>query len=120
MQQKNSLNDEDQKPWSNTLAENLQCWDKISSAVSVCSALKQSYRRLLLRSTGYIDWIFLSDYYHRIKQQMEQRERHFMKDSLLPSQMDALMVPSYGIHIDISENSAAIIYEIIKKNHSNA
>ena len=38
---------------------------------------------------------------------------------LLQSQFDILEVPSYGIHINISENPDHIVSEIIEKLYSN-
>lgn len=119
MQQQIPLNEEDRKPWLNTFAVNLNDWFITSGAVLACSALKETYRQLVGTHTNHIGWMYLSGCYHTIKQRLEQREEHFMKASLLPSQFDILEVPSYGIHTDINENSDSIVSKIIDKLYSN-
>lgn len=119
MEQQIPLNDKDRNPWLNILAENLNNWGNTSGAVLACSALKETYRQLLTAQKNPIDWIYLSGCYQTIKERLEQRKKHFMKVSLLQSQFDILEVPSYGIHINISENPDHIVSEIIEKLYSN-
>lgn len=120
MRQGMPLNDADRKPWLEILATNLNDWSTTSGAVLACSALKETYRNILSSQVVAIDWVFLSGSFETIKQRLNLREGHFMKSSLLQSQFDTLEVPSYGIHIDITQKQEAIVTEIIEKLHTNA
>ena len=43
-----SLNDSDRKPWLKILRKNIESWQKNGSAILACSALKESYRSILM------------------------------------------------------------------------
>lgn len=108
------LNDEDRKPWLESLANKIAEHTKINGAVIACSALKESYRQILTSNTNHIHWVFLSGDFETIKQRLEERNSHFMKSDLLTSQFDALEVPKYGLHVSIKEKSQNIVNSIIK------
>ena len=98
----NPLNDEDRKPWLETLAESMKQWEEGGGAVLACSALKESYRQLLETGSNQVQWVYLSGNFEQIKQRMEARQGHYMKAEMLRSQFEALEAPAYGIHVDIS------------------
>lgn len=108
------LKDKDRKPWLENLAILIKEWSQSSGAILACSALKESYRKMLSKDTDQIDWIYLSGNYDTIKNRLEQRKKHFMKSTMLQSQLETLEVPSYGIHINIEQNQEEIISEIIE------
>ena len=63
-----------------------------------CSALKKSYRNILVGSVGYKPrgqcvLILLQGRKDVIMERMKQRKDHFMPDSLLQSQFDILELP---------------------------
>lgn len=107
------LNDKDRELWLKTLSDNLQSWEKDKGAVLACSALKEKYRKVLSTGLNTCEWIFLSGSYELIYERMSKREDHYMSESMLKSQFEALEVPAYGIHVDIS-NTPKEIVEIIK------
>jgi len=106
------LNDNDRKPWLLNLAKQLTTWDKNRGAILACSALKESYRQLLMSKTKKIQWVYLSGTFQLIKSRMESRPGHFMKAEMLKSQFNTLEVPEYGIHIKIEKDPSIIIKEI--------
>lgn len=108
------LKDKDRKPWLENLAILIKEWSQSSGAILACSALKESYRKMLSKDTDQIDWIYLSGNYDTIKNRLELRKKHFMKSTMLQSQFETLEVPSYGIHINIEQNQEEIISEIIE------
>lgn len=106
------LNDEDRSLWLKTLSENLQNWEKDKGAVLACSALKEKYRKVLGTGLKSCEWIFLSGSYELIYERMSKRKDHYMSEIMLKSQFDALEVPDYGIHVDISNSPEEIVEEI--------
>jgi len=107
------LNDEDRQPWLEILATNIQKWEIDGGAVLACSALKESYRKILLSKTK-VHWIYLTAGYEAIYERMKNRT-HFMKPSMLQSQFDTLEVPTYGMHIDATLPPNEIVSKIIRK-----
>ena len=109
------LNDEDRKPWLMHLAQKMQLWEEQGGAVLACSALKESYRKLLASKYNTITWVYLKGSFDAIKSRLEQREGHYMTSNLLQSQFDTLEVPKYGIHVDIENTPEQIVLNIISK-----
>ncbi|HEX9825861.1 MAG TPA: gluconokinase [Flavobacteriaceae bacterium] len=109
------LNDEDRMPWLTLLANNIQTWDVQGGAVLSCSALKESYRKLLASKSKQVNWVYLKGSFELIQSRLEHREGHYMKSGLLQSQFDALEEPNYGIHISIENTPELIISKIISK-----
>lgn len=95
------LDDEDRKGWLlrlNALAGK----HKGSGAVIACSALKETYRKLLESGLeGKVRWIYLHGSYEQLHKRMQKRKGHFMPSELLRSQFETLEPPSYGIHIPV-------------------
>ena len=110
------LNDEDRKPWLKILATQLKDWERKGGAVLACSALKEAYRKILASQiSNQILWVYLNGSYSLIKARIEARENHFMSSVLLKSQFKTLEVPSYGLHVDISQSVEDAVKTIISK-----
>jgi carbohydrate kinase (thermoresistant glucokinase family) len=107
------LNDEDRKPWLETLNSELQN-RKETGFVLACSALKEQYRKLLSDEISGITWIYLDGSFDTIHQRMKERE-HFMKPEMLQSQFDALEIPEYGIHCSIEYPPEEIVNQILEQ-----
>jgi len=106
------LNDEDRLPWLKKLTENISLWNNKGDAVLACSALKESYRKILSSSTADIQWIILNGSFELINERLKTRSNHYMKASLLLSQFEDLEIPDYGIHINIEQSPNEIINQI--------
>ena len=76
------LTDEDRRPWLVSLAKKVVDWSTENGAILACSALKESYRKLLGANT-HINWVYLKGTFAVINQRMENRNHHFMKSTLL-------------------------------------
>lgn len=109
------LNNEDRMPWLILLADNIKTWDEEGGAVLACSALKESYRKLLASKSNNIEWIYLKGAFEIIQSRLQQREMHYMKSGLLQSQFEALEEPDYGIHVEIENHPDQIISTLISK-----
>ena len=81
------LTDADRRPW----LESLRAWmseqaDRGTRTIVTCSALKRSYRDLLVGAHGRVLFIHLVADEDALRERMEHREGHFMPSALLPSQ----------------------------------
>ena len=81
------LTDADRRPW----LESLCAWmseqaDRGTRTIVTCSALKRSYRDLLVGAHGRVLFIHLVADEEALRERMEHREGHFMPSALLPSQ----------------------------------
>lgn len=95
------LTDDDRMGWLNRLQE-LLSESQSSGAVLACSALKESYRQILMGNIGHkMQWIFLHGSIQLLSHRIQKREGHFMPESLLQSQFDILEVPAYGLHLNV-------------------
>jgi len=70
--------------------------------VLACSALKQRYRDTLAADIAVMHWVFLDGNADEIAARMRAREGHYMPESLLRSQFDALERPTDAICISVS------------------
>jgi len=105
------LNDSDRIPWLKELNRNLIEWGKKNGAILACSALKENYRKILGQKISP-EFIYLHGSRKLLIERLKRRKGHFFKEELIDSQLNDLEPPSYGIHLDISENIDTIINKI--------
>lgn len=114
------LQDEDRWPW----LQEIQDWMTTQAAagkstVLTCSALKQSYRRLLSEAQGRVVFLHLDGGADLIGQRMQGREGHFMPPTLLPSQLATLEplsdaeLAAGSMRLDISKSPEELVKAII-------
>lgn len=114
------LQDEDRWPW----LQEIQDWMTTQAAagkstVLTCSALKQSYRRLLSEAQGRVLFLHLDGGADLIGQRMQGREGHFMPPTLLPSQLATLEplsdaeLAAGSMRLDISKSPEELVKAII-------
>jgi carbohydrate kinase (thermoresistant glucokinase family) len=110
------LNDEDRIPWLQTLSHELQLHEKNKGAVLACSALKESYRKILQQGLNEkITWVYLDGSQELIKKRMEKRRNHFMPEALLQSQFSTLEKPYYALFFSIEKKPEVIVDEIVNR-----
>jgi gluconokinase len=83
------LDDDDRRPWLQAIGSWLAERDG-SGAVASCSALKRRYRDTLLAAAPGIRFLHLSGAADLISDRMAHRPEHFMKPSMLQSQIETL------------------------------
>ena len=97
------LNDDDRAPWLAALNCELRarsvCGERV---VLACSALKKNYRDAIGAGLPHAHWIFLEGNFALIAARMRERPNHYMPESLLRSQFDALERPADAITIAIA------------------
>jgi len=107
-----ALDDRDRLPWLLRLKELIDNNPKI---IVACSALKKSYRTILQGDNKQVIWIYLKGEYSEISRRIENRQGHFMKREMLRSQFNTLEEPSNAITISISQDTTAIVKQILER-----
>lgn len=113
------LNDEDRKPWLETLAKNIdESTASAAGSVTACSALKKSHRDVL-RNSSEVTFIYLKSNKETILTRLTERansSNHFMPSSLLESQFNTLEEPANEadvITISANDSPKQIITNIL-------
>ena len=109
------LDDADRGPWLDHLATLLSSW--IQSGVNgilACSALKQTYRQRL-QVSDTVQFVYLKGSPDLLRARLLDRPAHYMKASMLESQLLALEDPTDAYVVDISLAPAEIVEEIVNR-----
>jgi gluconokinase len=107
------LNDLDRMPWLLALQQAIQQWlQKNKNMVLACSALKASYRQVLVLDEERVKLVYLKGAFELIQKRLQTRQTHFMPEKLLKSQFDALQEPSGAITVDVSDPAEVIVQKI--------
>jgi gluconokinase len=111
------LTDADRLPWLQKIAEKIDGWRaQHQSGVLTCSALKRSYRDIIIGKRSDVTLIYLAGSYELIHQRVAARHGHFMPASLLDSQFTNLEEPTLDerpITVDISGKPSDTVTEIL-------
>ncbi len=102
------LTDVDRRLWLESLNVELR---KRIDAVLACSALKESYRRILAEGVD-CRFVHLRGSIELIRSRMERRQHRYMPASLLESQFAALEPPAHAIEVDIAQAPEACVKAI--------
>jgi gluconokinase len=111
------LNDEDRQPWLETLNSLLLEWFKAGKGgVLACSALKDAYRKTLVRGLPHsaVAFILLDGSKELIAERLAERKNHYMNPGLLDSQFAALEPPADALRIVNDRAPEEVINEIMK------
>ncbi len=109
------LDDNDRTPWLQELKRVInQHIERDESLVLACSALKESYRRVLGESddTAYV---YLKADFQTISKRVEHRKHEFMNPQLLESQFETLEEPRGAITVDARLSPKLIIDQIVDR-----
>lgn len=109
------LNDDDRQTWLELLRgliEGLQQQNK--GGIIASSALKASYRDILVDGDDGITVVYLRGNYDLIWERMKSRQGHYMKANMLKSQFDALQEPDDAIIVDITDSPDEIMQQVMK------
>jgi gluconokinase len=114
------LTDEDRWPWLKTIAAWIDDKRRAGEhAIVTCSALKKSYRDILIGTRKDVGLIYLKGTEDLIAERLSKRQGHFMPKGLLHSQFQTLEEPGTDEHpITVSivpapeEIAAAILWDL--------
>jgi gluconokinase len=88
------LTDEDRWPWLEAIADEIgRVCEANGHVVIACSALKRTYREVLLRGRDDVRFVFLDGSQSLIADRLAERKGHFMPPGLLDSQFSTLEPP---------------------------
>jgi len=111
------LTDADRLPWLRKVAEEIDGWRaRGECGVLTCSALKRSYRDIIIGDRRDVVLVYLRGSHDLIHQRMAARHEHFMPVALLDSQFATLEEPTPDerpIIVDIGGKPAEIAHQIV-------
>lgn len=97
------LDDQDRGPWLAAVRSSIDgILERGAKVVVSCSALKESYRRVLADDLAHTRFVHVDGDRQLIRSRIQQRSGHFMKDTLLDSQFATLERPLYALRVDAS------------------
>jgi gluconokinase len=112
------LTDADRHDWLATLATDFGQWEQAGGAVVACSALKESYRQTLQAGASLpLSWVFLDGDPAVLRARLEGRTNHYMKASMLESQLTTLEKPTYGLRLNIEDAPEKLVDQIVEQLH---
>jgi gluconokinase len=110
------LTDADRLPWLRDIAGKIDTWRAHGeSGVLACSALKRSYRDIIIGDRPDVTLVYLKGSHVLIRQRMLARQQHFMPIALLDSQFATLQEPNPDertITVDAGGRPAETVAEI--------
>src|SRR5580693_4363743 len=111
------LTDADRLPWLRKIAAEIDGWRaRGECGVLTCSALKRSYRDIIIGDRRDVVLVYLKGSRELIHQRMVARHGHFMPVALLDSQFATLEEPSLDEHPiveDVEGKPADIAHKIV-------
>ncbi len=112
------LQDEDRWPWLHAIRESMEAQLAAGRpAVYACSALKASYRAILMGKDpdARFHLVYLRGTPAQIRERLQRRSGHFMPLSLLDSQFEALEAPNDAWTLSITHSPAEMVAEILAR-----
>ena len=115
-------------PWLRKIAEEIDGWRaRGECGVLTCSALKRSYRDIIIGDRPGVTLVYLKGSYDLIRRRMTARHEHFMPVALLDSQFATLQEPTPDEHPIIvdaggrpAEIAAGIVHQLEERQGSGS
>ncbi len=111
------LTDTDRMPWLHKIADVIDRWRlNGESGVLTCSALKRSYRDIIVGHRADVALVYLKGTPDLIQRRMASRHEHFMPVALLDSQFLTLQEPTPDEHpiiVDVGGQAVDIVTDTI-------
>jgi gluconokinase len=114
------LDDDDRRPWLETIAARIDGWRQAGrQGVVTCSCLRHAYRDILRAGQDDVTFVFLKGSYALLLGRMQHRERHFMPVSLLQSQFATLEEPGpdEASIVSIDQPAEGIVADTLAQLH---
>jgi gluconokinase len=110
------LDDADRAPWLAAIRAQM---DEVrrggGQAVFSCSALKESYRAVLLGDAADVALVYLSGDFETLRARLAGRQGHFMKADMLQSQLTALEPPQGAFALDIRLSPDELLRSVLAR-----
>lgn len=112
------LTDADRIPWLHRIADRIDDWrSRAESGVVTCSALKRSYRDIIVGGRPDVVLVYLKGSRDLIGRRMAARQGHFMPTALLDNQFATLEEPATeegAITVEVGETPSRIVDEVMR------
>ena len=109
------LHDEDRMPWLHSLRDAILKWEaQGKNMVLACSALKRSYRELLLINSN-VKLVYLKGSFELFRERLRARKGHYAGEQILAGQFADLEEPEDALTIDSAQPPEQIVSEIRKQ-----
>ena len=112
------LTDADRQPWLESVAAWIDAQRaKKKPGIITCSALKRSYRRIVIGDRPEVRLVYLRGSLDVMAEHLARRSGHFMPASLLQSQIDTLEEPGADedpVIVDVGRPAGQVADEIIR------
>jgi gluconokinase len=113
------LTDEDRWPWLQAIANEIDRVARQGEHVVIgCSALKRTYRDVLVHGRDDVRIVYLDGTRELIARRLKARKGHFMPPTLLESQFETLQPPARdenALTVSIDAPVEAIVDDIMRK-----
>lgn len=107
------LTDADRAPWLERLRERIARYlAEDQGAAIACSALRHGYRERLRVDPERVRFVYLKGAYPLLRRRLRSRTGHFVKPSMLASQIATLEEPRHALVIDAALPVDAIVARI--------
>jgi gluconokinase len=104
------LTDEDRFPWLQKIRDAIvEHAGSGRSAIVACSALKRTYRKLLLQGQPDTRLVYLRGTPDVLERRLRERRGHFFDPNLLGSQLDTMEEPEDAVVIDVDRDLGAVV-----------
>ena len=104
------LDDTDRAPWLAAIRDYIdRQLAEGHGAVVTCSALKESYRSVLLGDPAQVKLVYLKGSREVLWSRISSRQGHFMKPAMLDSQLATLEEPTQALVVDIDQSPGQIL-----------
>jgi gluconokinase len=108
------LDDDARTPWLRRVRDLISRLSRERvNAVVACSALKASYRALLLDGLSDVHLVHLAAPADVLRSRVRGREGHFMPDTLVDSQVAALEPPANALTVDATPGVEEVVRQIV-------
>lgn len=107
-----ALDDADRYPWLAQLAGEMDKWLAAGSAILACSALKDTYRQILVGGRPQVRIVYLKGSKDLIRQRLAQRVHRYMPSALLDSQFATLEEPADALVVEVLTTPEAAVAQI--------
>jgi gluconokinase len=115
------LNDQDRAPWLQRLHDELQRQMAGGhSVILACSALKESYRKVLRDEVSPPTFVYLDVDPETIRDRLQHRTTHFFPKELMESQFAVLEKPKDAIIIDARKSLDEVVEQVIQAIESTS
>ncbi len=107
------LDDADRGPWLSAIRSDVEARVAAGSRVVVaCSALREAYRSAMAPDPANRRFVYLKGNFELLSARLAGRSGHFMKGSMLRSQLEALEEPSDALTVDAGLEPGEIVGRI--------